>query len=552
MAASESADGVRVRWLVAGAFRPSPSGARFKVSPATFGEVLEGAGLRVDVEINDRLGADAKRRYSLSFSSLKAFQVNELVATHPLLKGLSELSQALGQADATKRPEASAAVARVVELVGDGKLAATLRAKLNVTAPAAQGAAPKADAPAASGSMLDELVGAPVAPAAPQTPTAAVSSFIKAMRPSGGTAAVTAGVGRAGRDVLEAELYATAVELLNAPEAAAVERAWRSLKLVVDSAPVGSGMQIEVLDVAAGDAAEALRGALPEVPEEEGPDALFVFDAVNSQEALTTLANLGADADAPVVVSVTEALFGQDVQAVGAKIEADDGSLPAWWSELRADEASRWLAVAFNRPVLRMEGTGSAKRVVFGHASAALAAMLASSYHRSGAFARILGATGALKTGGAYELPVGRDAGMLVPTEAFLSIRAQTRLNELGIIGLGSSRNSDVLVLSAASTVRGGSDLVPLSAQVLTGRIVRFARWVLAQLPAGAEEAEVKLLFEQASEVFLFPSARESARLEAQVVAAEGGARQVVLQVSARADLAGIPFHLGFALPLKG
>ena len=47
------------------------------------------------------------------------------------------------------------------------------------------------------------------------------------------------------------------------------------------------------------------------------------------------------------------------------------------------------------------------------------------------------------------------------------------------------------------------------------------------------------------------PAARESAKLEAQVVAGEGGARQVVLQVSARADLAGIPFHLAFALPLR-
>ena len=105
-------------------------------------------------------------------------------------------------------------------------------------------------------------------------------------------------------------------------------------------------------------------------------------------------------------------------------------------------------------------------------------------------------------------------------------------------------------ILSSMPTARKADDVVPLSAQVLTGRVVRFARWVLAQLPPGAEEPEVKLMFEQAAAVFLFPTAQEAARLEAQVVT-QGAQRSVVLSVSARADLAGIPFHLGFGLPLK-
>ena len=91
---------------------------------------------------------------------------------------------------------------------------------------------------------------------------------------------------------------------------------------------------------------------------------------------------------------------------------------------------------------------------------------------------------------------------------------------------------------------------MPLPAQILTGRIVRFARWVLAQLPAKAPEPEVKLLFEQAATVFLFPAAAEAAKFEAQVVTDKDGARSAVLQVSAHPSLAGIPFHLAFSLPL--
>jgi len=276
-----------------------------------------------------------------------------------------------------------------------------------------------------------------------------------------------------------------------------------------------------------------------------------VFDAVDDPDRLLALANLGADNDIPVVAGVTSAAFGQnDAHAVSARIEDEDGSLPSAWQALRDDEAARWLAVTSNRPVVRTEGTGASRRVVFGSSVAALGAMLSASYHKSGAFAKIIGPQGALKAAGSYELPSGRDAGNLVPTEAFYSIRAQSRLGELGIIGLGSGRNSDAIILSTMPTARKGDDVVPLSAQVLTGRVVRFARWVLAQLPPGAEEPEVKLMFEQAAAVFLFPTAQEAARLEAQVVS-QNGQRSVVLSVSARADLAGIPFHLGFGLPLK-
>ncbi len=353
------------------------------------------------------------------------------------------------------------------------------------------------------------------------------------------------------RDVIEAEVYGTAVDVLRSPQVSQLEAAWRGLKLLLDQCPANAGIGVEVLDVDAAHTFEAVRAALPEVPEDEAPDAIFLFDAVNDPERLSVLANLGADNDVPVVAAVTEALFGQkDPHAVSARIEDESGSVPETWAALREDEATRWLALVANRPVLRVEGTGAARRVVFGSPAAALAAMLSASYHKSGAFARIVGPPNALKAAGSYELPSGREAGTLVPTEAFYTIRAQNRLAELGVIGLGSGRNSDAVVLSTMPTMRAGTDVVPLSAQVLTGRVVRFARWVLAQLPAGAEEQEVKLLFEQAASVFLFPTAQEASRVEAQVVTSPEG-RSVVLQVSARADLAGIPFHLGFSLPLK-
>jgi hypothetical protein len=540
--------GVRVRWLVAGAFTAAPSGRRFTVSPNSFAPTLEATALKVNATVPDRLGDGATRSYAVAFGSLKAFQANEVIASVPTLAGLSALGAALAQTDAAKRPDPVTAVAKVIELVGDGKLAAALKTKLNVAAPAPSAAPAPAAAPAAT--TLDSLLSADSAPVAPASAGSAVDRFMKAMRGPSSTATQPA-AGRGARDVIEAEVFGTAVDLLRSAEVSKLESAWRGLKLLVDQCPENAGIQVEVLDVDAAGALDAIRAALPEVPEDEAPDAIFVFDAVDDPARLQELANLGADNDIPVVAGVTSALFGQkDPHVVSARIEDDDGSLPSAWKELRADEASRWLAVVSNRPVLRTEGTGAARRVVFGSPVAALGAMLSASYHKSGAFARIIGPQGALKAAGSYELPSGRDAGNLVPTETFYSIRAQSRLAELGIIGLGSGRNSDAIILSSMPTARKGDDVVPLSAQVLTGRVVRFARWVLAQLPPGAEEPEVKLLFEQAASVFLFPTAQEAARLEAQVVT-QGEQRSVVLSVSARADLAGIPFHLAFGLPLK-
>ncbi|MFY2560727.1 hypothetical protein ACN469_24195 [Corallococcus terminator] len=77
------------------------------------------------------------------------------------------------------------------------------------------------------------------------------------------------------------------------------------------------------------------------------------------------------------------------------------------------------------------------------------------------------------------ELPSGREKGLPIPTEVFLPIRALAKLEEKGVLGLGSGRNADTVLLAGAPTV-------PLPAQVLTGRIVRFATWVRDQLPAPA------------------------------------------------------------------
>lgn len=549
--------GVRVRWLVAGAFSATPAGARFSVHQGSYASKLEEAALTVAATVRDRLGDKDLRAVTVSFPSLRAFGVSEVVSAVPELKRLAELATALGSADASKRPEPEQAVAEVVALVGEGRLSQALRAKLGVAPPSAGES--KTDAPSAesTGNPLDDLLeGATVTPSKPAgvtTPKGFLDNFVKAIRPASG-GATNPTLARGGRDLIEAETYATAVDVLKSPEVAAVEGAWRALKLIADHVRESSGMALDVIDVSPGGVVDAVGEVLPTLPEDEAPDAIFVLDAVNDPDGLLALANLGADHDIPVVACVTHALFHvDDPQLVSARIEEEDGNLRKAWHALREDEATRWLAVVTNRVVYKQEGNGPAKRAVLGSPVAAVAAMLANSFDKGGNFAKIVGAPGAIKSPGSWDIPSGRDMGMVCPTEAFYSVRAQSRLGQLGIIGPGSPRNSENLILTSTPMVRGGEDVVPLSAQILTGRIVRLARWVRGELPVGSAEADVMALFESAVTEFLFPSAKEAVTIKVQVVNAPEGAtgRTVVLQVSVRADQAGIPFHLGFGLPLR-
>ena len=134
--------GVRVRWLIAGAFSANPTGKRFSVTGAELPNALESAKLNAKVTVTDRLGEGATRTFDVAFGSFKTFQVNEIVAAIPTLKELQSLAGGLASADPTKRPSPDDAVARIVSLVGDGKLAATVRAKLGLT-PAAPAAPPR-------------------------------------------------------------------------------------------------------------------------------------------------------------------------------------------------------------------------------------------------------------------------------------------------------------------------------------------------------------------------------------------------------------------------
>jgi hypothetical protein len=567
MSDTDARESSHVHWLLLGSLSSAPNGRRFILDFDGFAEAVRAADLRAKVEIGAALGASRSMVVEIAFEQLKQYAMKHVLASVPLLETLRKLAEDLGGPSA-RRPSDDATVAKVIELIGDGPLAAELRRTFTnedlkdepAAEPAPEPAAAKAGDPetALVGELLERHE-------TRQADTKrAVDSFITAVlaargrKPAGGEPPKPSN--RRARELIETAVFGAVTAILEDPAVTQPEALWRGLQLVAKQAPRRSSghgsMLVEVVDVAPDGIEAAMRECLDDEPMNR-PDAYVCFDPIEAPERLAALASTAEDMHAPIIVGVGPSLFGVDdaeqiMQVLrDAKPDAT-AAMPEGWAELRADEVSRWLSVTINDVVVVAEGAGTSRRTVLGSSVFAVVAMLAASYRETGGFARILGKDGSVKAPGLREIAKGREAGTAIPTAAFLSIRAQSELAELGIIGLGSGRNSDLVALSNVPTVRGSKDAVPLPAQILTGRLVRFARWVCDQVPAGQTREQVVNLFKEAATVFLFPglnSTTGGAELHAGVIDLDGSpAIRLVANVHPR--LAGIPFEVGFDLPL--
>ncbi len=559
MSQADARESAHVHWLLLGSLSTEPSGRRFILDAESFAESFASAALRAEVDLGPALGAGATVEVEISFAKLREYSLKHVLASVPLLGKLRTLADSLG-GPSSRRPSDESTVEQVVAMIGDGPLAAELRSVFAGTdaEPSDKASAPtdqETNSSSNNKALVDALLDAPT-----ERPNSAraVDSFIAAMR--GTKAKAKAGAARPAhrraREAIETAVFGAVNAVLNHPSVTEPEALWRGLKLVVAEAPPRSGMLVEIVDVATDGIEAALRECLDDEPMNR-PDAFFCFDPIEDPARLLALALVAEELLAPMVAGVGPSLFGvDDPEAVIPTLRDAKpdpyAALPEGWPELRADEGSRWLAVATNAVVVASEGAGAARRTVLGSPVFALAAMVAASFRHTGGFGRMTGKAGALKVPGLREVQTGREAGSAVPTAAFLSIRGQSELAALGIIGLGSGRNSDLVVLSEVPTVRASRDAVPLAAQILTGRLVRFGRWVCDQIPAGSTRAEVSELIKQAAGVFLFPGLTQGARVDAGVVQEpeqDGPVVRLVASVDPR--LAGSPFEVGFDLPLS-
>jgi len=526
----------QVHWLVVGPVTPNPTGNRFQVTQDGFAETMQGAGLAATATVRDLLGSGDKATFDVKFGELRDFTLKNIVQNTPLLTDIYALGQALGK---PAKPATEEVLAKIESLVGPGKLYDAVANALNPPPEKPEPAGDPADA------SVDEILSAGVTRTAAK---GAVSSFIGAMRKNTSGGIKLSGA-KAARRVLEDMPYLVASEILQSPEVSGLEAAWRGLRLMIDRCPSSAKMYVEVIDTTADKAASAIE-ALPEVDALEEPDVIFVIPPVSGMDAVEELSALAENMMAPLITTADPGLFGADSwQSLPESLEEPGEALEPW-TEFTQTEASRWLTMVVNRVALFSEGAGEAKRACFGSGVWALAAMQVASFRDTNSFARCTGRDGSLKAPGMHALEGGPYDGTSIPTEAFWPIKAQDRLAKNGLLGLGSPRNADHVVLANLATCRTSDDAAPLAAQILTGRIVRFASWFKLQLPADIDPKDMGGMFMQAAELFLFPGMDQIAKVRADIGEDDAGAKHLAIHAKVAATHAGQPFAIGFSLPL--
>jgi hypothetical protein len=461
-----------MRWLVVGAFFPSPSGHRFHLTETSFTEELGRAASGLHVTVQDRIGSGHASSYQLSFDGLRAFQLSEAIDSIPALRALRAGHEALSGTRDLDPDE----TARLKSAMGSGHLSSAM-------AEAIQGSRSPEEARHAALVALEEL------------------------------------------------LFATARDILQHPVVTRLESSWRGLHWLWTHCPTTAGIDIEVLDIDPHQRLDALARCL-DVPPLQRPDACFVLDACDDVDTLHRLAALGEQASLPIVVAVPPSLF-------------EDGQ-PAW-SQLRADEASRWLGAALNPVVMMAEQHGSVRHECFTSPALAVAALLSASFRDTRTFARLVGPGSGTRAPAVWQ----PRPGSTLATEQLLSLQEQRQLAAQGLLGLTGWWDSDAVLLSAAPTVYGGGNRVSLPAQVLTGRLVRLAQELAERIPANADPGAVATLFSQAAEALPFSGPGRACQFHGRLVPTGNGGRGVQVQAALRPELAGNHVQFEFILPLS-
>jgi type VI secretion system protein ImpC len=456
----------RIRWLIAGTFGPSPEGRLFPVSGERFSDVLERCRVALDVDVADRLGDGPTRTFHLSFTRPRDFRLEDVIGQQETLQALQDVAEALERTkDPISRREATQ---RVRALVGEGILVRALDEPdkpdepdaRTTSAPAARASAPQPDRPEGDrGDMIDAIFAKAETPGVDtgdQNTVAAARSgldaFIGAIR--GGAKTARVATGASPKDVaalIHSAIEQSALEILAHPRVAALEQAWRGLRMVVAESPGHDDLVIEAMDVTADAMTDAIEQRLGALRPELRPDAVFVTHGLDEASRAALLAAVGSRYAVVIVAGVAPSLWGARIDADGWPATRAALDPPESWSALREDPSTAWLVAAANPVIAANEPTAAGARLVPVDPAFGVAALLSAALGRFGPLEGAIGRRGAIRAPAAQDIEVRGLGPVTVPTRWPASLDAQRAASDVGVTLLGHDR--DQILLAAAPTV---------------------------------------------------------------------------------------------------
>lgn len=416
-------------------------------------------------------------RTVVTFQEFKDFRPERLATRIPAIAALVEfrrrvldLASGAGSVDAVR--ESLRGLGNYPDLAR--ALEAALASRPSAAPSAAPAPAAAAPAPVPSGGLFD-LVDAEGSPAPEKIPAEqvekAASKLIDAVL--GGSASASKPTPAALRSVAALAESAVAPMLravLRDARFRDLESSWRGLRLLVRSLDFRSGIRLHVIPAPRASLVRAAREtamALADDLRSQGKTACLLLDHSfdGSEPELLALAGDAAPRSLPVIASA-----GLEVAMRELAAGLGDASQGAWLS-LRSSAASRWLALAANRFLVRTpygkegdpvrdfafeELTDAETPLPFGRPGWVAAALVAASFTRTGWGVDFAGrdAAATLET-----LPIRPGAEGATPLETDLTEAAANALGEAGLLPLACRRGNDRVFAAGTSTVyRAGKD----------------------------------------------------------------------------------------------
>jgi len=524
------------------------------VDKDNFNEVMARAGMRLEFDIKNPLSDDPKELHiRLPLNVIKAFRPDYIVQAIPELKNLSEiraLLEELGQRklrlaefkERIKRHQLLPELSEKIAVALRPPAKAKKKPKRPHAPPAAKRPTPKdSDALDSILEMVEIDDETETKTEARQKVEEALDDFLDTGK-AAGEVFDRAATKRAVTEV-DALLNRAVNAILHFPEFRRVEAVWRGLKFLVDQTDFRKNIRLEIInadkdhlrDVFAKDIYQIEYDAQSEVPL-AAVVAAYEFDSLAPDiDLLRDLVQKAAEIPVVVITSLSGSFLGlekaSDLSKSPYLVTLLGSPDYAKYNGLREDPSSRWLALVYNRFLLRYlygqdgwrvnsfemrESAAAESDLLWGNPVWALASLMTRSYARTGWSTEIAGR----RDGGvienlpvrSYVLPNGEKANL--PLEAPVPDRRIEEFDRCGIIPLLCDINSDTAyILAAPSAHRPLHDsdtrkaevnafMASLPYQMYTGEIARFINRNLADLTSGLDTAEIETRFTRALAAF--------------------------------------------------
>jgi type VI secretion system protein ImpC len=505
---------------------------RLRIDKDNFKNIIAEICPIISLDVPNRLGGDPKEIiFDVPIKDINSFRPDAIAENVPALKELLDVKDLLASIKDNKLTQEEIQSRLERSIIGAEIMA---RVKSILFTPTAT-EVPKKEEKAVSDSALDDLFNIVEVTEQTSTPSSysagnTLDRIISMITSAGKDFSSIDGraIDSASKE-LDGVISAQVNEILHHDEFRRLESSWRGLKFLIDRTDFRENIQIEVISVPKQNLLEVFHERVyqPEYNDEmEFPLSVVIADygfdnSIPDIELLLKLSNDLDEIQIPLISSVNSEFFGisvaNDINTLPYLKEVFGGSEYVKWRGFRETPSARWIALAFNRFLLRLPygKENRIKRYEFNEAGMSflwgspvwmLGSLMTASFAKIGWATEITGTkNGTIENLPVRELTLKSGEKTFVPLEAYLSMQLAGDIADNGIVAWICRPNFDSAIVTAVPTTylptkygdqRSTEDSIlfaTLQYQLLVSKIAHYVRLIQERIvpgnnPQGIEE----------------------------------------------------------------